>query len=338
MAGERNRRILLARRPKSAPTPEDFEIAEAPLPKAGEGELLLSLSHLSIDPYMRGRMNEGPSYATPVEIGGVMGGAGVGQVVESRAEGFAPGDLVLTYSGWQQFAAVPAKAAQKLDPHGAPPSTALGVLGMPGFTAWYGLTQIGRPKEGETVVVAAASGPVGSMVAQLAREAGARVVPIAGGADKCEWLRQEAGFEAVLDHRTADFAQALERACADGIDVYYENVGGRIWDAVMPLLNQGARVPVCGLIAHYNDREAPEGPDRLPGLMGLVLRKRLLLQGFIISDHYDRFAEFRTAVAPKVADGSVKYLEDTVEGLENTIPAFIGLLEGKNFGKLVVKL
>lgn len=338
MSADRNRRILLARRPEGAPTPDCFDIVEEAVPRPGEGELLLSTLYVSIDPYMRGRMSAGPSYATPVEIGGVMGGASVGQVVESRAEGFAPGDLVLTYGGWQSYSVAPAKEARKLDTQAAPPSTALGVLGMPGFTAWYGLTQIGRPQEGETVVVAAASGPVGSMVAQIARDGGARVVPIAGGADKCEWLRETAGFEAALDHRAADFGKALERACPDGIDVYYENVGGKIFEAVMPLLNQGARIPVCGLIAHYNDSKAPDGPDRLPGLMGLVLRKRLLLQGFIISDHFERFGEFRAAVAPKVADGSFVYLEDTVEGLENAVPAFIGLLEGKNFGKLVVKL
>jgi len=333
-----NRQIVLASRPVGAPGAGNFAVKDGPVPEPGEGEVLLETLWLSLDPYMRGRMHDGPSYATPTPLGAAMQGGTVGRVVSSRDAKFKTGDIALGYGGWQRFWVEKAKGLMKLDPAQAPVTTALGVLGMPGFTGWYGLTQIGKPQAGETVVVAAASGPVGSMVAQLAKLAGARPVAIAGGADKVAWIRKELGVETALDHRSPTFAKDLAAACPKGIDVYFENVGGHVFEAVLPLLNNDARVPVCGIIAHYNDASAPAGPDRLPGLMGAILRKRLLVQGFIISFHYDLYPRFLSEVAPAVRDGRIRYKEDVVEGLENAPEAFIGLLQGRNFGKLLVKL
>jgi NADPH-dependent curcumin reductase CurA len=333
-----NRQITLAARPTGAPTPSDFALKDAPMPEPGEGEVLLQTLWLSLDPYMRGRMHDGPSYATPTPVGAAMQGGTVGRVVASRDPKFKEGDIALGYGGWQQFWAEKAKGLMKLDPNQAPVTTALGVLGMPGFTGWYGLTQIGKPKAGETVVVAAASGPVGSMVAQLARLKGANAVAIAGGKDKAAWLRQELGLETALDHRSPSFAKDLAAAAPKGIDVYFENVGGHVFESVLPLMNNDARIPVCGIIAHYNDTAARPGPDRLPGLMGAVLRKRLLVQGFIISFRYDLYPQFLREVAPLVREGRIRYREDVVEGLEKAPEAFIGLLQGKNFGKLLVKV
>jgi NADPH-dependent curcumin reductase CurA len=333
-----NRAITLARRPQGAPVAEDFALVAKETRAPGEGEALVKALWLSIDPYMRGRMNDGKSYATPVKLGGVMGGGSVGRVVESRAPGLAVGDLVEGYGGWQEYWTAAAKDLRKLDPSIAPPATALGVLGMPGFTAWYGLTQIGRPKRGETVVISAASGAVGGLACQLAQQAGARVVAVAGEARKLDWLAREIGVAATVNHRSADLAAELAAACPQGIDVYYENVGGATLAAVIPLLNKDARVPVCGLIAQYNATELPPGPDRLPLLLRAILTSRVLVQGFIISDHYDLFPRFLAEVAPLVRSGAIKYREDVVEGLEATVPAFQGLLQGRNFGKLLVKL
>jgi NADPH-dependent curcumin reductase CurA len=333
-----NRQIILAERPVGAPSARNFAVKDVPMPEPGEGEVLLETLWLSLDPYMRGRMHDGPSYATPTPVGAAMQGGTVGRVVTSRDPKFKPGDIALGYGGWQQFSVEKGKHLMPLDPEQAPVTAALGVLGMPGFTGWYGLTQIGKPKAGETVVVAAASGPVGSMVAQLAKLAGANAVAVAGGKDKAAWLQKELGVETALDHRSPSFAQDLAAACPKGIDVYYENVGGHVFSAVLPLLNNDARVPVCGIIAHYNDTDAPAGPDRLPGFMGAVLRTRLLVQGFIISFHYELYPKFLYEVAPLVLEGKLRYREDVVEGLENAPEAFIGLLHGKNFGKLLVKL
>jgi NADPH-dependent curcumin reductase CurA len=247
-----NKRILLARRPEGQPTSADFRIDELPVPAPKEGELLLHILFLSLDPYMRGIMNPGKSYTPPVEIGEVMEGGTVAEVVESRHKDFTRGEIVLSYSGWQSYAISDGKNLRKLDPAAAPVSTALGVLGMPGFTAYAGLLNLGRPKPGETVVVAAASGAVGSAVGQIARIKGARAVGIAGGADKCAFVLKELGFDAAVDHHARDFAERLKEVCPKGIDVYFENVGGHVWDAVFPLLNQFARIPVCGLIAQYS--------------------------------------------------------------------------------------
>jgi NADPH-dependent curcumin reductase CurA len=334
-----NQRVLLAARPSGLPRPDNFNIVQEAVPEPADGQLLLEILWLSLDPYMRGRMDDAKSYAKPVGIGEVMEGGTVARVIASRHPGFAVGDIVLSHSGWQRFALSNGENLRKLDPAAAPLSTALGVLGMPGFTAWAGLLQIGRPKPGETVVVAAASGAVGSAVGQIARIQGARAVGIAGGPDKCAFVRDELGFDAVIDHRAPDFAQQLAAACPDGIDVYFENVGGAVWDAVFPLLNDFARVPVCGLISQYNALpQAQPGPDKLAVLMRDVLRKSLNLRGFIQRE----FAELRPAFLEQaqqwVADGRLRYREDLVDGLENAPAAFIDLLQGRNFGKLVVRV
>ncbi|MCO7726661.1 NADP-dependent oxidoreductase [Brucella intermedia] len=338
MSEKINRRIVLASRPEGRPTAENFRLEKAAIPSPGDGEVLLRLRYLSLDPYMRGRMSAAKSYAAPVAIGDVMEGGTVGEVVESGSAGFAPGDFVLSHSGWQDYAVADASTLRKLDPKEAPVTTALGVLGMPGFTAYSGLLTIGQPKPGETVVVAAATGPVGSAVGQIARMKGARAVGIAGGADKCKALIDEFGFDAAIDHRSQNFAQELAAACPKGIDVYFENVGGKVFDAVFPLLNQFARVPVCGLIAQYNQSGPFEGPDRLPLVMRDVLSKSLTIRGFIQRDFADQRPTFYHDMAKWIADGQVRYREDIVEGLENAPEAFISLLEGGNFGKLIVKL
>lgn len=333
-----NRRIVLASRPKGAPVPGNFRLEETAVPSPAEGQVLARTLYFSLDPYMRARMSDRPSYTTPVALGEPMTCGLVGRVVESRAPGFSPGDLVVGYGSWQDYVALDAAEWRKLDAGMAHPSHALGVLGMPGFTAWYGLTEIGRPRAGETVVVAAATGAVGAVVGQLARQMGCRVVGIAGGPEKCRYAVDELGFDACLDHRESDLPERLAAACPDGIDVYFENVGGKVLDAVLPLFNLHARVPVCGLISQYNMERLPEGPDTRPRLLSAVLSQRLRLQGYIISDHDDRFPEFLSVMAPLVADGTVRAREDVVDGLENAVPAFIGLLEGRNFGKLVVRL
>ena len=338
MTAKVNKRIVLASRPDGRPVAQNFRLEEVAIPSPGEGELLLKLRYLSLDPYMRGRMSAAKSYAAPVEIGAVMEGGTVGEVVESRSAGFAPGDLVLSHSGWQSYALVKATDVRKLDPKAAPVTTALGILGMPGFTAYSGLLTIGQPKEGETVVVAAATGPVGSAVGQIAKLKGARAVGIAGGADKCRALIEEFGLDAAIDHRSENFAEELAAACPKGIDVYFENVGGKVFAAVFPLLNQFARVPVCGLIAQYNQSGAFDGPDRLPVFMRDVLSKSLTIRGFIQRDFVEQRPAFYHDMAKWIADGHVRYREDIVDGLENAPKAFFSLLEGGNFGKLIVKI
>lgn len=338
MSATLNRRIVLARRPHGAPVPADFRLEEQAIPSIGSGEVLLHTLYLSLDPYMRGRMSDAPSYAAPVEVNGLMVGGTVCRVEASQNTGFAVGDLVVSFSGWQEYAVSNGEGLLKLDPS-ATPSHALGVLGMPGFTAYMGLLEIGQPKAGETVVVAAATGAVGAIVGQIAKIKGCRVVGIAGGADKCAYAVSELGFDACIDHRAADFAEQLAKACPAGIDVYYENVGGAVFDAVMPLLNTAARVPLCGLISQYNATSLPAGPDRLSLLMGTLLKKRIRMQGFIIWDDFGhRYGEFFTAMSQWLSEGKIKYREDMVQGLENAPQAFIGLLEGRNAGKLVVKV
>ncbi|RWC86548.1 MAG: NADP-dependent oxidoreductase [Mesorhizobium sp.] len=332
-----NTRIVLAARPQGRPKRSDFRVESVAIGEPGEGELLLQILYLSLDPYMRGRMNAARSYAKPVEIDGVMEGGTVARVVRSRHAGFAEGDIVLSHSGWQSFAVSDGVGLRKLDPAAAPVTTALGVLGMPGFTAYAGLLTIGRPRAGETVVVAAASGAVGSAVGQIARIKGARAVGIAGGPEKCAFVRQELGFDAVVDHRADNFAEQLKVACPGGIDVYFENVGGPVWDAVFPLLNEFARVPVCGLIAQYNI-PADSGADRLPALMQQVLHRSLTIRGFIQREFVDQRPAFYREMAEWIASGRVRYREDIVDGIGNAPQAFLGLLEGKNFGKLIVRV
>jgi NADPH-dependent curcumin reductase len=334
-----NRRVVLAARPRGLPTPQDFRLEEAAVPTPNEGQVLLRTLYLSLDPYMRGLMNEiGPTYAPSVRLGEPMAGGTVNRVVASKHPQFRTGDLVLGNAGWQDYAL---SDGQDLVPLGemAQPSLALGGLGMPAFTAYVGLLDIGRPEPGETLVVAAATGAVGAVVGQIAKLKGARVVGIAGGADKCRYAVEELGFDVCLDRRDPQLAERLAAACPDGIDVYFENVGGAVFDAVLPLLNIGARVPVCGLIAHYNDETLPPGPNRLPLLMSTLLQKRIRIQGFIILDHYtERFDAFRRDMGEWVAAGRVTLREDVVDGLENAPAAFLGLLEGRNFGKLVVRV
>jgi len=334
-----NQQILLASRPSGMPTPENFRIVNKPVPEPQNGQLLLEILYLSLDPYMRGRMDDAKSYAKPVDIGAVMEGGTVARVVASKHPDYAPGDIVLSHSGWQRYALSDGENLRKLDPTLAPISTALGVLGMPGFTAWAGLLQIGQPRPGETVVVAAASGAVGSAVGQIARIHGASAVGIAGGADKCAFVRDELGFDAVIDHRAPDFAQQLADACPKGIDVYFENVGGKVFDAVFPLLNDFARVPVCGLISQYNALpQAEPGPDKLALVMRDVLKKSLTIRGFIQREFAALRPAFLREAGQWIEDGRLRYREDIVNGLEQAPAAFIDLLEGRNFGKLVIKV
>ena len=334
-----NRRFVLAERPKGEPTAATLRMETGPVPSPGPGQMLLRTEYLSLDPYMRGRMSDAPSYAAPVAVGAVMEGGTVAQVVTSQVEGFRVGDRVLSYGGWQDYALSDGAEVTVLDPGLAHPSWALGILGMPGFTAWAGLTQIGVPKPGETVCVAAATGPVGATVGQIAKLMGCHVVGIAGGADKCAHAVGTLGFDACIDHKSADFAARLKAATPNGIDIYFENVGGAVFDAVLPLLNTGARVPVCGLISQYNATGLADGPDRLSMLMGQVLRKRLTLRGFIIfQDFGPLYPAFAKAMGDWLASGQIQYREDMIDGLEAAPRAFIGLLRGENFGKRVIRV
>ena len=337
MADAVNRQVLLASRPDGAPTLENFRIHDAPMPEAGAGELLVRSLYLSLDPYMRGRMSDRASYADPVPIDGVMGGGSVGQVIAGSAPDIAIGDYVLGHGGWQEFFTAKPSHLRRLDPDMAPLSTALGVLGMPGMTAYCGLLQIGKPKAGDTLVVAAASGPVGGTVGQIGQIMDCRVVGLAGSDEKCAYVTSELGFDECLNHRRPDLKSALAAACPAGIDVYFENVGGHVWDAVYPLLNAFARVPVCGVISRYNANEAPPGPDRMPGLMTDVLIKRLAIRGFIVTDFQGLEGEFLRGMGAWVRDGRVRYREDIVDGIEQIPARMIGLLGGENFGKLLVR-
>jgi NADPH2:quinone reductase len=331
--------IQLASRPVGEPRDSDFATATTELPDLRDGDVLLRTVYLSLDPYMRGRMSAAVSYAKSVDIGDVMVGEAVCEVIESRAPDRSCGDLVLAATGWQTHAVVHAEQTRRLDPAAAPVSTALGVLGMPGFTAYAGLLEIGRPQPGETVVVAAATGPVGSAVGQIAKLKGARAVGIAGGPQKCRALIEDFGFDAAVDHRSSTFGDDLTAATPDGVDVYFENVGGPVTDAVAQRLNKFARIPVCGVISFYNATEAPPGPDRLPPFLRRILTLSLTVRGFIndefVPTHHD---DFLRDMAGWVSDGSVRYREDIVEGLERAPEAFRGLLAGRNFGKLLVRV
>jgi NADPH-dependent curcumin reductase CurA len=337
--------ITLAARPEGAPKQSDFALETRPVPTPGEGEVLVRVHVMSLDPYMRGRMDDAKSYAAPVPIGGIMEAGGAGEVVASNHPGFVPGDMVFGMFGWATHGVQPGDALRKLDGR-LPITTSLGVLGMPGFTGWYGLTQIGKPQPGETLVVAAATGPVGSMVGQIAKARGLRTVAIAGGAEKCALAQEKFGFDAAIDHRAhADarsLRKALSEAAPDGIDIYFENVGGKVFEAVLPLMNRFGRIPVCGMIAGYNTGAlggtAGDGPDRFPLFWRMLLVKHLLAQGFIISNHWQMLGDFMAEVAPLVASGDIAYLEDVAGGLENAPETFIGLLEGRNMGKQIVKL
>lgn len=328
-----NRQIRLKSRPSGMPTAANFDVVESAMPPIRDGDVLRRTLLLSLDPYMRGRMSDAPSYAAPVDVGAVMCGHTVSQVVESRHPDFKKGDIVAGYDGWQRFAASPGTDVRKLDPAAAPISTAIGVLGMPGLTAFVGLLDIGQPKSGETVVVSAASGAVGSIVGQLAKTRGCRAVGVAGSLDKCRYVVEELGFDACVNYKIDDLANTLRTACPNGIDVYFENVGGAVFEAVLKHLNRGARIPLCGLISDYNATELPPGPNLRP-----ILVSRATITGFIVTDHQDRFRAFLKEVAPLVRDGRIKYREDIVDGLDNAPAALIGLFEGRNFGKMLVRV
>ena len=332
------RQVQLAARPHGFPKDTDFRLVDGEIPRPGEGQMLCRTICLSLDPYMRGRMSAGLSYAAGLEIGDVMIGGTVSSVVESNLDGFAVGDFVLSGNGWQEYAVSDGRNVRKLDPSHAPISTAVGVLGMPGHTAYVGLLDIGKPQPDDTVVVSAASGAVGAVVGQIARIKGCRVVGVAGAPEKCEYVVGELGFDACVSHHSDQLPTELKAACPEGVDVYFENVGGKVFDAVLPLLNTFARVPVCGRIATYNLTAPPPGSDQVPKVMGLVLVRRLTVRGFIVFDHADREPDFLRDVGGWICDGEVKYREDIVEGLDHAVEAFQGLLEGRDFGKLLVRV
>jgi len=334
-----NRQIVLARRPVGEPQSSDFAMQERDIPAVDEGHVLLKTELLSLDPYMRWRMNEGPSYAPPVALGGVMVGATVSRVVTSRHAKFRENELVVGRSGWQEFALSDGTDLRRISNAPLSPSAALGILGSPGLTAYTGLLNIGQPKAGETLVVAAATGPVGALVGQIARLKGCRVVAIAGGSEKCRYAVDVLGFDAAIDHRDPDMAAKLRSACPNGIDIYFENVGGLVWDAVFPLLNDFARIPVCGLISQYNDAGAGQSNKLAQAeLMRTALVKRLTIRGFIVTDFIAQMDEFQREVGGWLAEGKLVHREQFVDGLENAPQAFIGMLKGQNFGKLIVRV
>ncbi|MEX2519677.1 MAG: NADP-dependent oxidoreductase [Paracoccaceae bacterium] len=337
-----NHEILLASRPVGAPTPENFTYREAPAPKTPAGGVLLRLLWLSVDPYLRGRMNEGKSYVQPFEPGGPIASGGVAEVIESDNPKFAVGARVSGMMKWAELQAHEGAGLTVLDPAQGwgklSLSYALGVLGMPGMTAWAGLTIHGRPKDGETIVVSAATGAVGTLVCQLAKRRGLRVVGVAGGAEKCAYAVETLGCDAAVDHRDPELKEKLKAACPNGVDIYFENVGGVTLAAVMPLMNQFSRIPLCGMISQYNAVEAAPGPDRSGALWRAILTNRIAVRGFIVSDHSGKMGEFLAEVAPLVASGEIKTRETVSEGLSNAPAAFMALLSGGNFGKAVVKI
>ncbi len=330
--------ILLRRRPEGEPKPTDFEMVQRSCPEPADGQVRLETLWLSLDPYMRGRMSAGRSYATPVELGEVMTGQSVSRIESSRHPDWAPGTLVLAPTGWCSMALSDGAGLIRLDPAPHPLTAALGILGMPGMTAYAGLAEIGKPKPGETVVVAAATGPVGSAVGQIAKQRGCRAVGIAGGAEKCRLLIEYFGFDAAVDHRAPDFADKLAAACPKGIDVYFENVGGAVWEAVLPLLNDFSRVPVCGLVSQYNATGLPDGPNRVPAVMHAVLSRRIEIRGFIVWDFAHQQEAFRREVGGWLANGQMKALEHRVDGLDKAPAALVDMLAGRNTGKVVVKV
>jgi NADPH-dependent curcumin reductase len=327
------RSVVLRRRPSGEPDRSDFDIVEDAIPTPGPGEVVTRTIWLSIDPYMRGRLREQQTYAKAIEIGEVMTGETVGVVTASAHKDFVPGDIVVGARGWQTHSVTPGERLVKIPANAASKSAYLGVLGMPGATAYAGVTEICKPKAGETLVVSAASGAVGSVAGQIAKRAGARVVGIAGGPDKCLWVQDSLGFADCVDHRSLDLRRELQSACPNGIDGYFENVGGAVQDAVFGLLNPFARVAMCGMVSQYNNPDPPPGPN-----LGFVVGKRILIQGFIVSDRPARLTEWRTLAEPWVADGSLVYREDVIDGLENAAEALSGILGGRNFGKLLVRV
>ena len=331
---ESNREVHLTARPAGLPKPSDFALVDTPIPEPSDGELLVRNIYMSVDPYMRGRMRDIESYIPPFQIGEVLSGGAVGQVVESNHPDYRTGDLVTGVEGWRQYYTTDGTSQRKIDPAAAPLSTYLGVLGMPGITAYVGLLDIGKPKEGETLFVSAAAGAVGSLVGQLGKIKGCRVVGSAGSQEKIELLTGQLGFDAAFSYKGADLHEELAESCPDGIDVYFENVGGPMLEAVLAHMNPFGRIPVCGMIAHYNDEEATPGPRNLFS----VISKRLLMQGFICTDRLDRLGDFTREVGGWLREGKVKYRETIVEGIDHAVEAFIGMLRGENIGKMLVQV
>lgn len=333
MPEEINRKWLLASRPVGFPKESDFELRETALPNAEHGELLIKLEYLSIDPYMRGRMNEGKSYTPGTQIGEVMTGEGVGVIVESRSDAYSAGDHVVTRTGWQEYATAHESAVRRVNPSIAPVSTSLGVLGMPGLTAYFGTLDVIDPKPGDTFVVSAASGAVGGIVGQIAKKSGCRVIGTAGSTEKVAYIVDELGFDAGINYKTENVAQRLAELCPNGIDGYFDNVGGETTDAVLDNLATGARIAICGQIAQYNDVEQAMGPRNVRAL--LVAQAKM--QGFLVFQYVQKHPEALERLSKWVSEGSLKYKEDIVEGFEDMPKAFIGMMHGANFGKLMVK-
>ncbi len=335
-----NRQITLASRPHGRPTLENFSLRTVPVPEPQAGQMLLRTVYLSLDPYMRGRISRAKSYAAQVAIDGVMVGGCICRVETSHHPDYAEGDLVVHPSGWQDYSISDGNNILiKLPTDMKHPSQALGILGMPGFTGYMGLLDIGKPQEGETVVVAAATGPVGSTVGQVAKLKGARPVGIAGSEEKCRYAVETLGFDACINHKDPDFKEQLKQACPDGIDVYFESVGGKIFDTILPLLNPKARIPLCGLVSQYNNTKLPDGPNRTTIVMSTLLTKRISMKGFIIFEDYgSHFPEFYQQMSQWLEQGKIYCKEQMIQGLENAPQAFIDLLDGKNFGKIVIQV
>jgi NADPH-dependent curcumin reductase CurA len=333
-----NRQIILKRRPSGIPREEDFEHSTVPVPKIAHGQVLLRNLFLSLDPGIRRRMDGGHSYAAPIQLGDVIVGGTVSRVQESQNAQYSEGEYVLAGGGWQDYSVSNGTGLRKLDPARAPLSTALGILGMPGFTAYYGITRIGLPKIGETVAVSAAAGSVGSLACQIAKIHGARVVGIAGSQEKMSYLCDSLKIDAAVSHRSKDLAGDLAKASPTGIDVYFDNVGGDVLEAVLPLLNTGARIPLCGRIAHYNETNPPPGPNRVPQLLGAILTRRVTMRGFIIHDHLNLEEEFLTTAGQWLRERKIQYREHVTDGLENAPKALAGLFRGENIGKSLIRV
>jgi len=330
-----NRQFVLASRPAGLPEESNFKMIETPIPELKDGEFLARAMYLSVDPYMRGRISQAKSYAAGVEIGGVMVASGVARVVDSKNENFAAGDIVDVYMGWQEYVVSSGRGVRKLDPAVAPVTTALGVLGATGLTAYFGLLDVCHPKPGETVVVSGAAGAVGSIVGQIANIKGCRTVGIAGGDDKVDWIQKECGYDAAFNYKTTDnYGAKLKELCPKGVDIYFDNVGGAITDAVMMQINTFARLSICGQISQYNNAK----PEMGPRLLGMLIVARAKMQGFLITDYMVHFGEALKEMSGWVREGKIKYREDIVEGFENLPKAFIGLFHGENIGKRIVKV
>ncbi|GAB4337929.1 MAG: NADP-dependent oxidoreductase [Dehalococcoidia bacterium] len=331
---ETNRQVLLAARPVGFPRETDFELVARPIPEPGDGEVLVRNVYMSVDPYMRGRMNDVRSYVPPFQVGEPLQGAAAGVVVASRDPGFREGDVVIGSQGWREYDAAPARVLRRIDASAAPMSAYLGVLGGTGFTAYVGVLDIGQAKAGETFLVSAAAGAVGSVAGQIAKIAGCRVVGSAGNDAKVAWLLEELGFDAAFNYRDVDLEAALSETCPEGVDVYFDNVGGETLQAALNHMNPFGRIAACGMISQYNNAEPQPGPNNLP----LIVRNRLTMRGFIISDHGDRRADFERDMTTWLREGRVKNRETVVEGIENAVPAFLGLLRGENIGKMLVRV